>query len=231
VREDADLTAFPGIGDAMAACIREIVTTGTLGKHEKLRASASLEVVAFNHPRLDPKRVLRVYKKLSIASIENLKERLEAGEIERVLGVRMAQHIRQGLTETHAVLLYRAGDLRASIEEFLLSRCGARRVEAAGDYCRRVAVVAEISFVVETDDFTSTVERFHCFGGRTPLVTSENLEALFAVSAGVLVRFRQALDKQWGVELIACTGSRAHLKKLSAVIGALKNSAGCRNLA
>ena len=38
VREGADLTVFAGIGDAIAACIREIVLTGTLGKLEKLRA-------------------------------------------------------------------------------------------------------------------------------------------------------------------------------------------------
>jgi len=126
VREYADLTAFPGIGDAIAAGIREIVTTGTLGKLKNLRAAATPELAGISqYPRLDPKRVLRVYKKLKIDSIEDLKEKLEGGEIEKALGLRMAQHIRQGITETHAMLLYRADDLRVSIEEFLLSRCGA----------------------------------------------------------------------------------------------------------
>src|SRR5438045_8538371 len=75
VREDADLTAFPGIGNAIAAVIREIVTTGTLGKLERLRAGASPELTGISHyPRLDPKRVLRVYKELGIASVEDLKE-------------------------------------------------------------------------------------------------------------------------------------------------------------
>ena len=40
-------------------------------------------------------------------------KQLESGEIEKRLGLRMAQHVRQGLTETHAMLLYRADDLRA----------------------------------------------------------------------------------------------------------------------
>ena len=67
----ADLTAFPGIGEGIAACIREIVTTGTHGKLEKLRASASPELTDLSRfPRLDPKRVLRVYKKLGISSVE-----------------------------------------------------------------------------------------------------------------------------------------------------------------
>src|SRR5438309_1063752 len=38
VRDDEDLTSFAGIGEAIASAIREIVTTGTLGKLEKLRA-------------------------------------------------------------------------------------------------------------------------------------------------------------------------------------------------
>jgi DNA polymerase (family X) len=80
VREDADLTTFPGIGNAIAACIREIVLTGTLGKLEKLRAAASPEVAAISHyPRLDPKKVLRIYKKLGIGSLQALRDKLESG--------------------------------------------------------------------------------------------------------------------------------------------------------
>ena len=223
VREDADLTAFPGIGEAIAAVIREIVTTGTLGKLERLRAGASPELAGISHyPRLDPKRVLRVYKKLGIASVEDLKEKLDAGEIEEVFGLRLTQHIRQGLTETHAMLLYRADDLRSSIEEFLLARCGVRRAEVAGDYRRRVEIIEELSFVVETDDFTRTVESFGRFGGHTPLVTANSREAVFAVSVGVLVRLHRAAKDEWGLALVACTGSKAHLKKLSPVTGPLK---------
>jgi DNA polymerase (family 10) len=223
VHEDADLTTFPGIGKAIAACIREIVTTGTLGKLEKLRAGASPELAGISqYPRLDPKRVLRVYKKFGISSIEALKERLEAGDIEKVLGLRLAQHLRQGLAESQALLLYRADDLRASVEEFLLARCGVRRAEAAGDYRRRVEVVEELVFVIETVDFAASLEKFSRFGGRTPLVTSDKQEAVFKVSAGLLVRLRKALPEEWGLALLLCTGSKAHLKKLSAVTGSLK---------
>ena len=82
VREDADLTVFAGIGDAIAACIREIVLTGTLSRLEKLRASASPELASISqYPRLDPKRVLRIYKKLGVGSIESLREKLDQGEI------------------------------------------------------------------------------------------------------------------------------------------------------
>ena len=85
-----------------------------LRKLETLRSQATPGLASINdYPRLDPKRVMRIYKKLGISSVEELRAKLESGEIEQVLGSRMAQHVRQGLTETHAMLLYRADDLKS----------------------------------------------------------------------------------------------------------------------
>jgi DNA polymerase (family 10) len=223
VRDEADLTRYAGIGEAIASAVREIVLTGTLGKLEKLRAQATPALASISrHPRLDPRRVLRAYKKLGISSIEELRQRLESGEIEKILGLRMAQHIRQGLTQTHAMLLYRADDLRLAVEEFLVGPCGVRRAEVAGECRRRVEVVEELIFVVETDDFPMLVSRLQRYGGRTPLLSSDNGHALLALSPGVLLRVQQAGKDDWGLHLAACTGSKAHWKKLTAVTGSLR---------
>jgi DNA polymerase (family 10) len=69
VRREEDLTQFAGIGGAIASAIREIVTTGKLTKLERLRSEALPAVAELSaHPRLDPRRVMRVYKKLNISS-------------------------------------------------------------------------------------------------------------------------------------------------------------------
>jgi DNA polymerase (family 10) len=223
VHDDADLTQYAGIGEAIGSAIREIVFTGTLGKLEMLRSEASPELAAISeHPRLDPKRILRVYKKFNISSIESLKQKLENGEIEKVLGLRMAQHVRQGLTETHAMLLYKADDLRFAVEEFLLEKCGVTRAEAAGDYRRRVEVIEELSFVVETGDFTPLISKLQRYGGRTPLLSSTKDSGLFALSSGILLRVHLATRPNWGLALIGCTGSKDHLRKLTTITGSLK---------
>jgi DNA polymerase/3'-5' exonuclease PolX len=55
VGDNADLTAFTGIGEPISGAIREIVRTGTLGKLETLRAEASPELAGISqNPRLDP---------------------------------------------------------------------------------------------------------------------------------------------------------------------------------
>ena len=86
VRREEDLTQFPGIGAAIASAIREIVTTGTLSKLEKLRGEVTPAIAELTaHPRLDPKRVMRIYKKLNISPSSELRQRVESGEIDKAL--------------------------------------------------------------------------------------------------------------------------------------------------
>jgi len=160
VRSDADLTEYSGIGKGISGAIREIVLSGTLGKLERLRSEVSPELRAITeYPRLDPKRVLRIYKKLNISSVGALKEKLESGEIAEKLGARMDQHVRLALTETHEMLLYHAEGVAAAVEKFLLGKCGVRRAEATGEYRRRVEVISVISFLIETEDFRAVVSK------------------------------------------------------------------------
>ena len=225
VREDIDLTQYPGIGDAIASAIREIVQSGTLRKLEDLRAQAPPEIAGISeYPRLDPKRVTRVYKKLGIASTVELRERLESGEIGRVFGARLADHVRQGLMESHAMLLYHADGLAESVERYLRERCPVRRVQAVGDYRRRVEVIEELAFLVETDDFAAVVAKLERYGGRTPLVSSRRGCAIFALPAGIRLRVDAATQEQWGTVLIRHTGSTRHLRRLVRVTGSLKKA-------
>jgi len=56
-----------------------------------------------------------------------------------------------------------------------------------------------------------------------PLLSSEKSMAVFSLSSGMLLRVQLAQKENWGLSLIACTGSRAHLRKLTAVTGSLRS--------
>jgi DNA polymerase (family X) len=226
VREDADLTRYAGIGKGISGAIRELVASGSLRQVETLRAQVPPEVVAISaFPRLDPVRVLRIYKKLGIGTLEELKDKLETGEIAAKLGGRMEFHVRQAIAESNEMLLYDADPIAASVEEFLLTRCGARRVAAAGDYRRRADVVSELVFVVETDEFPAVVSRLERFGGRTERLSADETTAVYRLSSGILLKVQRAAPEKWGLELIRCTGSQAHLNLLEAAAGPLEKLA------
>lgn len=220
VRNNEDLRIYAGIGEAISAAIREIVETGTLKSLEKLRSSVSPELASLaDHPRLDPRRVLRIYKKLKITGIAALNSALDAGEIERVFGGRMAQHVRLGLVETETVLLYHAHSIAEAVRKFLLKKAGAEKVEAAGDYRRLAETISRFDFIVLTSDFAALVERMKGYGGRTPLLESTGTTATYSLSSGPLLRIEHANEKHWGLSMIRATGSAAHLRKLARVTG------------
>ena len=224
MREEADLTRFAGIGAAIASAIREIVLTGSLSKLERMRSEVAPEVASLSdHPRLDPKRVLRIYKKLGISSIEALRENLESGAIEATFGVRMAQHVRQGLSEAHGMLLYLADDFHEAVKQFLVEKCRVMNVAAVGDYRRRVEVIGEMSYLIQTTDFSAVVSRLQRYGGRAELLSHTNESALFALSSGITLRVSVASPDNWGLCLILETGSHAHLEKLETVTGQLSS--------
>ena len=87
-------------------------------------------------------------------------------------GQRMAQHVWQGLTPSVAMQLYQADDLRVAIEEFLIAKYGVRRAEVTGDYRRRVEIIKELTFIIESNDFPAAIGKLESYGGRTQLVSS-----------------------------------------------------------
>jgi DNA polymerase (family X) len=215
VRTGADLTAYAGIGQGIASALREIVASGTLRKLDALRSEMPPEVAALTeHPRLDPKRVLQAYKKLNISTVAALEKKLASGEVGRVLGPRMEQHFRGALIATHEILLYDAHEIVAATQRFLLKDCGVTRAEPAGAYRRRVEVVGELTFVIETDDFERVIAKLKHYGGRAELIAANAQRATFKLSSGILLNVELAPAGKWGLALLAATGSEAHLAKL-----------------
>jgi DNA polymerase (family 10) len=109
-----------------------------------------------------------------------------------------------------------ADPIAASVREFLLTRCGARRAAAAGDYRRRVAVRSELVFVIGTDQFPALVSRLERFGGRAERLSADETTAVLRLSSGILLSAQSAAPDNWGLELIRYTGSQAHLNQLEA---------------
>jgi DNA polymerase (family 10) len=218
VNVGADLTRFPGIGQGISAAIREIVVKGSMARVDKLRAEVRPELAALaEYPRLDPQRVLRIYKKLGIGTVAELKQNLESGELGKLCGTRMEQHVREALGERIEILLYDAEIFAATIETFLREKCGVEHVAVAGEVRRKVEIVSVLTFVLQTSDFDHVVTTFRRYGGGAELLASNSRTATFKLSTGGLVTLENSTREQWGIALIVATGATAHLEKLDNV--------------
>jgi DNA polymerase (family 10) len=217
VRRGADLTGYPGIGKGISSAIREIVQSGTLEKLERLRSEVPAEVAAIAaYPLLDPQRVLRIYRKLKISTVGELIEKLESGAIGEQFGARMEQHVRQAVTPSHEMLLYRAQPLASAIGDFLLRHSPVRRAAVTGAVRRRVEVIGEISLLVDTEDLTRVTEKVARYGGRTEVLSVQPAAAFFKLAVGTVLRLDAARTAQWGLAMVLTTGSEGHLRELGA---------------
>ena len=215
VQSGSDLTELAGVGDAIAAKIVEIVSSGHLKSLDKKLSALSPEIAELaSRPRLDPKVVLRVYKKLRIGSLSELAENLESGRVVAELGSRVAFQVRRGLDDRPRMLLYDALPISDAIEAHMRKGPGVLRISRSGSLRRLEETVADLNFLVSSRTAKAAFDHFEKFGS----VQSRNLinkaTCRFQLSSGLSSTIKWSADEIWGFSLLMETGSKAHLDEL-----------------
>lgn len=213
-----DLTRLPNIGRAISAKIQTIVTTGTLSELEASLSNLKPELIELaTRPALDPKRVLRIYKKLKITNLKELKERLESGEIRESLGARMEYHVRQGLRDRPGMLLYYADGLCRKIEVMLRGIPGITHICRVGSLRRKKDTVGDLNFLISSKSAADTFKKFAKFGGVQSALPQSRRVTTFRLSSGIDITLAWTPVREWGLALLMHTGSVNHLEALRAV--------------
>jgi len=210
-----DLAELPAIGAAISALIAEIVRTGMISRLEQAAgelAPGLLELAG--KPGLDPKKILRLYKKLQIASPAELREKLDAGEVRTLLGQRLDFQLRQALDPRPRMLLWAAEKLVPGFKSYLASQCGASRVEPIGSLRRKKDTVSDLGFLVAGERASIIFKRFAGFGAAQSSVSLGRKEILFELSGGRSVKLIWTPEEAWGLAMLQHTGSPAHLEAL-----------------
>jgi DNA polymerase (family 10) len=210
------LESLPGVGKAISAKIEEIVKTGRLPQLDKAISKLSPELLELAaRPQLDAKIVQRVYKKLGIKSLAELKERLDSGEIRTEFGSRIEYHIRQGLDERPRMLHWAARDFVRQFEAFQKSLPEVSRVEVTGSHRRRQDTIGDLNFLVAGKSAASVFKRVAEFGGVLSHEKVGRNEMRLKLSSGRSVTLRYTPIKEWGLAHLLSTGSAAHIRELN----------------
>lgn len=217
IRRGGDLQKLPGIGKAISEIIEEILSSGTLRRLDQTIAKLAPERAELaEHPRLDAAKVARIYKKLKINSIEELKQSLESGAIREQLGQRMEFHVRQGLDERPRRLLWSVRQFARTFEEHLESLPAVTTVLAVGSLRRKQETVGDLNFLVTGKSAASVFKQAAVFSGVLSTKTRDRTTRDFVLSSGLVVTLRFVPKRVWGLAAIVETGSAAHLDSLAA---------------
>jgi DNA polymerase (family X) len=199
--EEGRLHEIPGVGDAIAAIIRTLHRSGTHPGLEAMRREIPEGVLPMlTLPGLRPDKVLKIYRDLGIASLDELARAAGEGRLAGIkgLGPALQRKILQGIdVRTRAGgrrHLHRAAELvRAAEANLRRSLPGLGRITAAGEFRRGCELVGGLALVAETWDRERPPEQIRASDQLTLYLTGA---------------------RHYGSTLLRATGSHAHLALL-----------------
>ncbi|MEO9176839.1 MAG: DNA polymerase/3'-5' exonuclease PolX [Gaiellales bacterium] len=216
--EQGRLTELDGVGDTIAAKVRELRETGTLASLEKLRAKLPESLVEIKRlPGVGAKTAKRIYDELGIATLAELEAAAEAGTLRGHAGI--AEKKEQTILESiHAgsgsrkapITLERALRLAGSILDGLRAHETCVRASEAGSLRRRVDTVGDIDLIAASDDAATLIGWFCEQEIAAQVVGRGDTKGSIVTHDGVQVDLRVVPPAAFGNLLQHFTGSKAH---------------------
>ncbi|MEW6035853.1 MAG: DNA polymerase/3'-5' exonuclease PolX [Candidatus Micrarchaeota archaeon] len=231
------LEELPGIGEAIAKKIGELLDTGKLAYYEELKKQFPLDVEELmSVPGMGPKRIKLVYDKLGVKTLADLREAAKAQKLRGIpgLGPKMEEDILRGieLVGGGKEKRFPIGHI-ASLAEEIRARIAAQksvsRVEIAGSYRRMKESVGDLDFLIISEEPESVMDFV------TKMEEVRTVEAKGKTKSAVLLRnslhvdFRVLGEDEFGSALQYFTGNKDHnvaLRKLANAKGLTLNEYG-----
>ena len=219
---------LPGVGDAIAKKIAEIVETGHLEYHDDLKAKLPIDLFAMTQvDSVGPKTAKLLFEKLGVRDLADLERAAREGKIRAVkgLGTKIEAKILRGLVETRRVedriLLGTALPLATEMIDRLMSSGLFKRVEAAGSLRRGRETIGDLDLLAVSSDPEGAAEVFVDLPDIEEVLAHGAKKASVRLGDGFQVDLRIVPEASFGAALQYFTGSQAHNIALRTRAGSL----------
>jgi DNA polymerase (family 10) len=227
IREDIEdvhrrgkLHDVPGVGDAIAKKVAEIIETGELGYLTELRnefPSGLIQLMAV--PEIGPKTTMLLYKQLKITNLQELKLAVEQHRIRRLkgFGQKTEENILNGIRLVESskgrMLLSNAYPAGKMMADFLLAQ-GVTHVSLAGSLRRMKETIGDIDVLAGSDEPARVMYQFVHGPQVKEIIGQGQTKASVRLKDDVQVDLLVVPDKSFGAALQYFTGSKEHNIKL-----------------
>ena len=217
IQEGFDLDQLPGIGEALAEKIVEIVRTGKCQALEKLRQEGGKGLVELLHiPGLGPKRVAILYHELDVQTPQQLLRAIKDGRLHQLrgFGEKTEQNILDML-QVHAEQERRfklavAAQYAQSLVDYLREANEIEEIVIAGSYRRCKETVGDLDILVTTNQPKPVVERFTRYDEVKEVLSEGTTRSSIILRNGLQVDLRVVKPESFGAALHYFTGSKQH---------------------
>jgi DNA polymerase (family 10) len=217
VKKGEDLTKMEGIGEDLAAKIKEIVETGGLAQLDEIHQRTPPGLAEMlKVGGLGPKRVRAIYEELGVSDLDQLEQAAKAGTIRELegFGEKTEQKILDELERAHGeekrTRLDVAEELVQPLVDYLRQIDGVQQVEVAGSYRRRKETVGDLDILATGDDGERIIDRFVEFEDVQEVASQGKTRSTVLLRLGLQVDLRVVAQESYGAALLYFTGSKAH---------------------
>jgi DNA polymerase (family 10) len=227
---------LPGVGEAIAKKIAEIVQTGHLAYHDELRAKLPIDLYALTRVEgVGPKTAKLLYEALGVKTLADLEAAARDGKVRTVkgLGAKTEEKILRGLAETRGVegrmLLGLALPLAESLIAQLQGTGLFERLEYAGSLRRGRETIGDLDLLSVSDDPPAAAAAFVGLSDVAEVLAHGEAKSSVRLGNGMQVDLRIVPAESFGAALQYFTGSKAHniaLRKLAVAKGWKLNEYG-----
>lgn len=211
------LESIPGIGEALAKKITEIVKTGKLEYLERLKTEVPAGLIdLLGIPGLGPKKVAALYKHLGITSIQELRTAASEGKLRELdgFGEITERNILRGIQllekTSGRVLLNVAYDDGMEYVAYLKKSKKIKKVSIAGSLRRMKETIGDIDILAMSTDPDAVMQYFVKYPEVAQVLAQGTTKSSVLLNDNLQVDLRVVESRSYGAALQYFTGSKDH---------------------
>lgn len=217
VKAGDSLTELPGIGDAIAKKLTDIVQTGHFTKLEQeARHIPATLTDLLRIPSLGPRRVHALFEKLKIRNEQDLERAVRSGRVRELAGfgarteARIREYLEMKKTTSRRTRIDEAEQIVGPLTAHLAQVPGVRQVVPAGSYRRRAETVGDLDFLVTCAEADAVMAAFAAYDEVREVLSRGDTKSSAVLRSGIQVDLRVVPEESFGAALNYFTGSKAH---------------------
>ncbi len=212
------LESIKGIGKALSKKITELVTTGGLAYYDRLKASIPEGLVhMLRIDGLGPKKIMTLYEKLGITSVEELSKACGENKLSGLPGfsVKTQEKIVEGIERMHDYdeqFHYPVGHLIGEeLLKYMKESGSIIRCDIAGSLRRKKEIIKDIDIIASSEEPIKAMDVFVSHSYVEDIIgKGETKKTSILLQNGMKADLRVVSDQQYPYALHHFTGSKDH---------------------
>mgnify|MGYP001585929513 CR=1 FL=1 len=199
------LDGIPAVGKSISEHLKEIIETGKSSYYEKLRKSIPENVSSLmNIPGLGPKKIKKLYEKLGIKTLGDLKSAAEEGKIAKLEGFGkesegdILENISLASKSKGRISLKEAEKISNKIINYLKKFPSVKKVEAMGSLRRKKPTIGDIDILASSSKPKKVIGAFAKMKGIKKVMAKGDTKASVVLKSGINCDLRVVKPESWG---------------------------------